>query len=110
MSTPPPLRYQHGTDPQFAQRAADTFSLEDFDSALMLSGPCPRCGQEMDFMLVKELFRDGTGEGDGTGADPVPGRPVVMYCTAEAVYDGAPDGTSGCGAFWSLTLPAGAGG
>ncbi|WP_142165772.1 hypothetical protein [Streptomyces luteogriseus] len=104
MSTPPSLRYQHGTDLEFAQRAAATFALEDFGSALVLSGPCPRCGQEMDFMLVKELFRDGTG------ADPAPGRPVVMFCTAEAVYEGSPDGTSGCGAFWSLTLPAGAGG
>ena len=51
MSTPPSLRYQHGTDLEFAQRAAATFALEDFGSALVLSGPCPRCGQEMDFML-----------------------------------------------------------
>ncbi|MGW3209221.1 hypothetical protein [Streptomyces sp. NPDC001135] len=104
MSTASSLPYQHGTDPQFAQRAAATFTVEDFGSALVLSGPCPRCAQEMEFTLVKALFRDGTG------AAPAPGRPVVMFCTAEAVYDGSPDGRPGCGAFWSLTLPAGAGG
>ncbi|MER6630385.1 hypothetical protein ABT301_19500 [Streptomyces sp. NPDC000987] len=101
MSTPPSLRYQYGTDAQYAQRAAATFTLEDFDSALVLSGPCPRCGRQMDFMVVEEVFRDGRA------ADPAPGRPVVMYCTAETVYEGSPDGASGCGAYWSLVLPSG---
>ena len=101
MSTPPSLPYQYGTDAQFAQRAAATFTLEDFGSALVLSGPCPRCGQPMDFTVVEELFRAATG------ADPVPATPVVMYCTAETVHEGSPDGHPGCGAYWSLLLPSG---
>ncbi|MCD7436725.1 hypothetical protein K4B79_00655 [Streptomyces lincolnensis] len=102
MSTPPSLRYQHGTDAEFARRAAATFTLEHFDSALVLFGPCPRCGQQMTFTVIEELFRSADG------AAPVPARPVVMYCTAETVYEGSPDGHTGCGAFWSLLLPSGA--
>jgi len=102
MSTPPPLPYQYGTDDQFAQRAAATFTLEHFGTALVLSGPCPRCGQQMDFMVVEELFRAATV------ADPGPATPVTMFCTAETVHEGSPDDRTGCGAFWSLLLPSGA--
>ncbi|WP_329282298.1 hypothetical protein [Streptomyces sp. NBC_01451] len=104
MSTTPSLPYRYGTEDQFAQRAAATFTLEDFGSALVLSGPCPRCGQPMDFTVVEELFRAAPG------AAPGPAAPVVMYCTAETVYEGSPEGHTGCGAYWSLLLPSGAGG
>ncbi|MFH8282670.1 hypothetical protein [Streptomyces antibioticus] len=97
---PPPPPYRHGTDPQYAQHAAATFTLDDYGSALVLAGPCPRCGRPMDFTVVKELFRATT-----TATDPAPTRAVVMYCTVETVYEGAPDGHTGCGAYWSLLLP-----
>jgi hypothetical protein len=112
MTTPPALSYQSVTDPTYAQLAAGSFALEDFGTAQTLSGPCPRCRQPMEFTVVRRLLRDSdTSVPAGTPAPPVPsGRSVVLYCTVDSVvYDNTPAGESGCGAYWSLTLPAGAG-
>ena len=83
------------------------------------ASPCPtespqtcESKQPMEFTVVRRLLRDSdTSVPAGTPAPPVPsGRSVVLYRTVDSVvYDNTPAGESGCGAYWSLTLPAGAG-
>ncbi|MBQ0826716.1 hypothetical protein [Streptomyces tagetis] len=114
MTTSEPLAYRRGTDPEYGRLAAETFVLEDFGSALVLSGPCPRCGRPMEFPVVGRLFR-GEDPGPAAPAPPEPdtarGRAVVMYCTVEDVrYEGGPEDAPGCGAYWSVTVLDGAGG
>ena len=88
-----------------------------FDSAR-----APGQGQAGDDGVTVAVDASGEGVEAGQvvlpdGVEPV-GQALALalgehgreFCTAEAVYEGSPDGTSGCGAFWSLTLPAGAGG
>ncbi|MFH8576329.1 hypothetical protein [Streptomyces zaomyceticus] len=113
MTTPPlppgpvPLPYLRVTEPSYAQRAAATFLREDFVGAVVLSGPCPRCGHPMEFPVVERIFRTPT---PGASAPASVSPPVVVFCTVEDVeYPGAPEGEAGCGAYWSLVLAGEAG-
>ncbi|MGW0826153.1 hypothetical protein [Streptomyces sp. NPDC002845] len=112
MTTPSAVSYLRVTDPSYAQLAANSFTLEDFGTAQTLSGPCPRCGHPMEFTVVRRLLRDVDTPVPAATSAPVPAdRSVVVYCTADSVvYENAPVGESGCGAYWSVTLPTGAGG
>ncbi|GAA3752569.1 hypothetical protein [Micromonospora maritima] len=92
------LPYAEVTDPGYAERAASTFAARPHGPAVLLHGPCPRCGHATTSALVDELYRR-----EPATAGPDHGyRTVLCECAAE--HPERPAAMVGCGAYWTLVL------
>jgi hypothetical protein len=97
--TPTELTYQEVTDPAFAGAAA-AFHVLPVPGGVVFRGPCPRCGDAMEFPHVTQTYRLGRRRrGSGRLSGTVP-----MICTCRSAHPGRPDGEDGCGAYWNVTV------
>jgi hypothetical protein len=98
--------YRELSEPDYAETAAATFVIEDFDIGMsLLSGLCPRCGVAIEVPLIDGVFR---GDRRVDTAERAGGaRTVPIICTCTEAHPGRPDGRVGCGAYWIFDLPAG---
>jgi len=85
---------------------------------MILSGPCPRCREQMEHWEPLFLARAFRGVDRVTAAreamlglkraDILPTgsqhRDVPMVCACATEHPGAPDSRSGCGAHWIVTI------
>lgn len=92
-----PIEFVVQTDDAFAQTAARSFSVVVMRSHTSLRGPCPRCGDPMDYPIVSQVLRREEREGTA-------GRHVSMICTCVVSHRGTPEDDEGCGAYWNLEL------
>ncbi|MFC4020213.1 hypothetical protein ACFOW4_20025 [Micromonospora sp. GCM10011542] len=95
-----PLPYAEVTDEAYAERAAAGFTAQEFGSAVLLSGLCPRCHHPTTSTLVDELYRRAEQPAAPAGE---PGHHTVL-CECEAEHPSRPEGLLGCGAYWTLRL------
>ncbi len=51
------LPYAEVTDAAYGEQAASGFTARPHGLAVLLSGPCPRCGHATTSVLVDELYR-----------------------------------------------------
>ncbi|MGW6983448.1 hypothetical protein ACWGE1_29090 [Streptomyces sp. NPDC054932] len=121
MTTPPitpqshrPLPYEETTDPLYTREVAQNHDLQHVrgdDYAVICT--CPRCGAALDIELFEPGFRAMVRAVAPAGAQPAPAPApapvststvVPMSCVCLGTHDGRPEGRSGCGAFWTLTL------
>jgi hypothetical protein len=103
------VQYREVSEPDYAEKAATTFVIEDFDIGMsLLSGLCPRCGVAIEVPLIDGVFR---GAGSAVRVDTAEraggARAVPIICTCSEAHAGRPDGRVGCGAYWIFDLPAG---
>lgn len=113
-SNPPPepdalLPYKATTDDAYAVDAAKSFSVTELGhGTLILRGPCPRCRALIDVPVVSSIFRSSRSVGSKLRARmPKPaeaGHKEPMMCTCEDDHPNRPDGLTGCGAYWTLTI------
>lgn len=81
---PAPLPYAEVTDEAYAREAAATFTVREFDAAVVLSGGCPRCQDPITFTLVDAVFRR-----DAPPAPLAPDGPTAS--TPDRTTVGTPD-------------------
>jgi hypothetical protein len=93
-----PLPYAEVTDEAYAEAAAATFAVHEFEAAVVLSGGCPRCHDPISFTLVDAVFRRDVP------ATPPSARTV--FCTCVADHPSRAEDQVGCGAYWTLLLDA----
>jgi hypothetical protein len=111
-STPPgePLPYLEITNEDYGRLAARDFTVEEVRSGtLILRGPCPRCQAPLEVPVVSTIVRHRSFGGSvWRRVDPVPAADQVepMMCTCEDEHPNRPDGRYGCGAYWTVTIPA----
>ena len=99
-----PKPYEEITHPSFAEQAA-SFQAVPTRGGVVLSGPCPRCGDPMDFPHVDSVVRSGLR----LRPHPVPPAAtaetvVPMICTCAVPHPGRPNDLDGCGAYWNVIL------
>ncbi|MFI7060573.1 hypothetical protein ACIBL3_06290 [Kribbella sp. NPDC050124] len=100
-----PVPYREVSEPGYAEKAAETFVIENFDVGMsLLGGVCPRCQAAIEVPLVDGIFRSAptTERAERNGHHAVP-----VICTCTEAHPGRPDGRVGCGAYWIFNLPAG---
>ncbi|GAA4884141.1 hypothetical protein [Kitasatospora terrestris] len=91
-----PLPYQPTNDPTFATTAATTFEVDDtYEGALVVSGPCPRCGALLEVSVFESIVRSAGGQ---------PSGPVLIVCDCADQHPGRPENRRGCGAYWNVIL------
>jgi hypothetical protein len=99
------LPYRHITEDHYAERAAETFVIEETPGGPVLRGPCPRCSDPMFFPLFSDVFRgtlpDGTQPSASTTADDF--EPILCTCRGE--HPNRPAEYDGCGAYWNFEIP-----
>ncbi|MFI6370038.1 hypothetical protein [Streptomyces sp. NPDC050546] len=107
-----PVPYAEATDPAYAVRAAETFTLRKAGpDLLVLSGPCPRCAAPLEVALPHMVFRGREGvfalfrPSHPRPASDVRDEPVV--CACEGHHPDRPEGHKGCGAYWVLRISSG---
>ncbi|MFG2100381.1 hypothetical protein ACGFJ5_07225 [Micromonospora echinaurantiaca] len=105
---PAPLPYAEVTDEAYAREAAATFTVREFDAAVVLSGGCPRCQDPITFTLVDAVFRRDAPPApppapDGPAAD-TPDRPAVG--TPDRPGASTPDRPGAGGTVEPATVPA----
>lgn len=104
-----PLDYAETTDDTYSETAAKTFTAtEPAGGTLILRGPCPRCHAVIDIPVVTSIFRSSRSLGDWLRV-PAPkvsqaGYEEPMMCTCQDEHPNRPEGRSGCGAYWLLTI------
>lgn len=96
---PAPLPYAEVTDEAYALEAATTFTVREFDAAVVLSGGCPRCQDPITFTLVDAVFRR-----ESPPAAAAAPTYQTIFCTCEAAHPLRAEGQVGCGAYWTLRL------
>jgi hypothetical protein len=106
-----PIPYREVTDPTYAELVAVSFTVEEPEPGiLVLRGNCPRCDALLEVPVVgsvfqgmrsiNDIFRRRRSTPSGTShVEP-------MICTCEDERPNRPDGRTGCGAYWTLLLPA----
>lgn len=104
-----PLPYTEITDDTYAVDAAKSFTVtEQGRGTLVLRGPCPRCRALIDIPVVSSIFRSSSSVGGwlraGTPKAAEAGHDEPMMCTCEDEHPDRPEGRSGCGAYWVLTI------
>jgi hypothetical protein len=92
-----PIEYDERSDETWAENVAKTLTWEDRDGTWVLTGSCPRCGDEMYKAFPAETF----GTEPTRGAGP---RTHVVACNCEGEHPGRPDGKTGCGVYGGLEL------
>ncbi|SCG42411.1 hypothetical protein GA0070609_1169 [Micromonospora echinaurantiaca] len=97
---PAPLPYAEVTDEAYAREAAATFTVREFDAAVVLSGGCPRCQDPITFTLVDAVFRR-----DAPPAPPLaPDGPTAS--TPDRATVGTPDRPGAGGTAEPAAVPA----
>lgn len=104
-----PLPYAEITENTYAQSAAENFVvMEPAPGTLVLRGPCPRCAATIDIPVVSSIFRTSRSLGGwrwNRAAKTTESNHVEpMMCTCEDDHPNRPEGRSGCGAYWTLTI------
>jgi hypothetical protein len=107
------LPYAEITDDAYSEAAAQSFAvIESSPGILILRGPCPRCATVIDIPVVSNIFRawrPAGGRGRSrTSKTAELGYVEPMVCTCEHEHPDRPEGLSGCGAYWTLTISASA--
>ncbi|WP_139218006.1 hypothetical protein [Micromonospora phaseoli] len=93
-----PLPYAEVTDGEYAARVAQAFTARQFGPAVLLSGDCPRCQHPIVCPIVGEIYRRDAPE---TSSDP---GYRTLLCSCAADHPARPDGLTGCGAYWTLSM------
>ncbi|SRR6266542_891718 len=105
---PSPEPYLEITDDSYASFAAEHFKVEEpMPGTLVLRGPCPRCRAVMEAPVVDSIFRSTRGVRfwrRPTEHAEVESRVEPMMCDCGEHHPNRPDGLSGCGAYWTLTI------
>jgi hypothetical protein len=116
---PESLAYVPASDEEWNVVAASTATVElhpneDEPVAIIVSGPCPRCGHSTAFVepvvLYSSLQRDGVNpeanrvltEALQRASQAVRERNVEIICACGFGHAGAPQDRKGCGASWVL--------
>lgn len=96
--------YQEITEPAFAEKAAATFTIENYGIGMdLLQGPCPRCLAVISIPMFREIVKGSEGGASASGSgDESAGEPMICTCDEEHV--GRPAHRRGCGAFWNLIV------
>ncbi|MEH0542521.1 hypothetical protein QA802_05340 [Streptomyces sp. B21-105] len=104
-----PAPYAEATDPAYAERAAETFTLREAGPGLLvLSGPCPRCAAPLEVPLPHMVFRGLDGilalfrPSQRRPASDTRDEPVA--CACDEHHPDRPEGRKGCGAYWVLRI------
>ncbi|MET7878877.1 hypothetical protein ABZS52_18330 [Micromonospora profundi] len=97
-----PLPYAEITADNYAATFAATSIGSPTRRGVLLRGECPRCGDDMEFPMVTEIFQHSTGA--PPGAAPRLGQDQPMLCTCTAAHPDRPAGEEGCGAYWNISL------
>ncbi|GGV03474.1 hypothetical protein GCM10010260_45240 [Streptomyces filipinensis] len=106
-----PLPYRETTAAEYGAHVARTFTVtEPRPDTLILSGRCPRCAAAIDVPVVSGVFRAGgprfgrrqRGAPDGAARS----RVELMMCTCDEDHPDRPEGRYGCGAYWTVRVPA----
>ena len=97
-----PLRYEEITADGYAEAFATGCTAVPTRRGVLLKGTCPRCGDAMDFPLVKDFFR--TALPLGGISPPAAGEEHPLLCTCQEVHSERPAGEDGCGAYWIIRL------
>ncbi|MFH0173786.1 hypothetical protein ACIA6D_17460 [Streptomyces cacaoi] len=103
----PALPYQETSEQHYTTAAFATFTVETADlHLLILRGPCPRCGAEIEIPVIDTML-SGSRAALPFGAAPVPAesRTEPVLCTSAADHPGRPEGAVGCGAYWMAAIP-----
>ena len=104
-----PLPYTEITAETFAESAAKDFTVTELArGTLVLRGPCPRCRAFIEIPVVSSIFRSSRSLGSWPRARAPKAREAShkepMMCTCEDDHPNRPEGRSGCGAYWTLTI------
>jgi hypothetical protein len=106
MSSPQP--YLEITEDSYSAFAATHFQVEEpAPGTLVLRGPCPRCRAVTEAPVVDSIFRSTRGVRfwrRPTGPAGVASHVEPMMCDCAEDHPNRPDGFSGCGAYWNLTI------
>jgi CHAT domain len=105
------LPYLEMTEDAYGPRAAESFTVEEpAAGTLVLRGPCPRCEALIEIPVVSSVFRLSRSIRGPlrrkTPSTAETGHVEPMMCTCQDGHPGRPEGYSGCGAYWTLTIPA----
>jgi hypothetical protein len=105
------LPYLETTDDAYGRQAAESFTVEEpAPGTLVLRGPCPRCETLIEIPVVSGLFRLSRSIRSPLRRKaqnaPETSHVEPMMCTCQDGHPGRPEGYSGCGAYWTLTIPA----
>ena len=96
------LPYQERTDDSYAEQAAK-FEVRTDDESVELTGPCPRCGHMMTYLITdfiaRHWLRFAVRE-----PDPATESEEPMLCTCDGEHPGRPSEGFGCGAYWNLKV------
>jgi hypothetical protein len=92
---PDPLPFQVITEDDYAQTFVDACTPTQIRRGVLLTGPCPRCQDPMEYELSTGIFLGGAPGG--------PGDVLPVMCTCSATHPGRPGGDEGCGAYWTVT-------
>ncbi|WP_460660169.1 hypothetical protein [Kribbella swartbergensis] len=96
--------YREVSEPGYAEKAAETFVIEEFDVGVsLLGGLCPRCQAPIEVPLIDGVFRAAPAQ-ERTERST---HSVPIICTCTEAHPGRPDDRVGCGAYWIFDLPAG---
>jgi len=110
-----PSRGEEKTPLRYEEKTADTYSamVEHFtptetQGTLFLRGHCPRCDAIIDIPVVTSIFRSSRSIG-GWKRRQAPrenqaGYEEPMMCTCQEEHPDRPEGRTGCGAYWVLTI------
>ncbi len=96
---PQPLAFEEVTDDAFGERSA-SFEVRPTEGGVILHGPCPRCGDVMEFAHVERVYR-----GLGRRRRHYESSSVInVACTCSGEHPGRPAGEVGCGAYWNILV------
>jgi hypothetical protein len=97
--------YVEKTDGTYSQRVSETFSIVAHElGTVSISGPCPRCADEITITMVDSVVRSGSSGGATTTSTT-----DTFVCNCEEAHPGRPDGMRGCGAYWKSKIVRGTG-
>lgn len=104
-----PLPYREITNLTYAEDAAESFTVTELArGTLVLRGPCPRCHALIDIPVVSSIFRSSRSVSSRLRSRAPKTTEAVheepMMCTCEDEHPNRPNGRSGCGAYWTLTI------
>jgi hypothetical protein len=96
------MPYLEANREHFAEAASAFLRETTADGTVVLSGPCPRCGHAMEYLITRSVVKGWRARKATT---PAAAQLVEeMCCTCEQVHPGRPNDYLGCGAFWDLPL------
>ncbi|MGW3788501.1 hypothetical protein ACWD5Z_28240 [Micromonospora chokoriensis] len=96
------MPYLETSEDNFAQAASAFLGETTADGTVVLSGPCPRCGHAMEYLITTSVVKGWRAR---KAPAPTVAQPVEeMCCTCEQDHPGRPVDYLGCGAFWDLPL------